>query len=261
MAIHLSMIWGEYVNSHTPKTAALDLGNTHAKLLLSDGTFVTFSYTTDWLNEVESHIHFSRAEKLIVGASNSTAKKEMKNSPLARTLETSFADEILAPQNSLCNFSSIQGIGIDRVLGLIGAGTFGENDLIVVDVGTAITVSAMTKDKICLGGMIFPGIEVQLESLHRATSSLPHVRYEFNKNLIGEDTTHSIRSGVFCSVMGGIEYSRNFIAQSRFNHDAPTFYTGGGVQMLRDKLENSDPNANFQPHLVCRGLLEVAKNY
>lgn len=47
--------------------------------------------------------------------------------------------------------------------------------LIVIDLGTATTISVIDEKKNYIGGMIFPGVKVSLESLVKQTSQLPRI--------------------------------------------------------------------------------------
>ena len=58
--------------------------------------------------------------------------------------------------------------------------------LIVIDLGTATTISVIDEKKNYIGGMIFPGVKVSLESLVKQTSQLPRISLEAPKRTIGK---------------------------------------------------------------------------
>ena len=61
---------------------------------------------------------------------------------------------------SLAYKNNKERLGVDRVLNLIAASKKTENDLIVIDAGTAITVDYLDSKKRHLGGLILPSKEL-----------------------------------------------------------------------------------------------------
>jgi len=87
-------------------------------------------------------------------------------------------------------------VGPDRIAN--GAAVF---DLyggpsIVVDFGTATTLDAVSADGEYLGGAISPGVEISLKALVGKAAALSTVELVEPRNVIGRNTTESIRSGV-----------------------------------------------------------------
>ncbi len=68
--------------------------------------------------------------------------------------------------------------------------------LIIIDMGTATTISVIDESKNYLGGMIIPGIRVSLESLTGKTSQLPKISLEKPRKLIGANTVDCMKSGI-----------------------------------------------------------------
>ena len=76
---------------------------------------------------------------------------------------------------------------------------------IVIDLGTATTVSAIDKNKRFLGGAILPGVAVSHDALIGKTSQLPKVAFEKPKKIIGSNTIDSIKSGILYGNAGAID--------------------------------------------------------
>ncbi len=74
--------------------------------------------------------------------------------------------------------------------------------LIIVDMGTATTLSVIDKNGRYCGGMIAPGVEVSLESLVKKTAQLPMVAAETPKRIIGKNTAECIKSGLMYGSAG-----------------------------------------------------------
>ncbi|MBQ3023573.1 MAG: type III pantothenate kinase [Clostridia bacterium] len=76
---------------------------------------------------------------------------------------------------------------------------------IVIDMGTATTISAIDSKKQFLGGAILPGVAVSHDALIGRTSQLPKVAFEKPKKIIGSNTIDSIKSGIMYGNAGAIE--------------------------------------------------------
>ncbi len=88
-----------------------------------------------------------------------------------------------------------QEAGADLVAAAVGALRLYEPPLIVIDLGTATTFSALDRRGAFVGGVIAPGVVTGLEALTGKTSLLPSIRLEPPKRAIGANTVESMRSG------------------------------------------------------------------
>ena len=86
-------------------------------------------------------------------------------------------------------------LGSDLVAVAVGALTRFAPPLLLVDFGTAITLSAISAEKEFLGCAILPGLSVSSASLSEATALLPDVRLKAPLHAIGKTTTESLQSG------------------------------------------------------------------
>lgn len=87
-------------------------------------------------------------------------------------------------------------LGSDRVADAVAAINFYQPPLILIDMGTATTISVIDRDKNFLGGMIIPGLRVSLESLESRTSQLPRISLTPPPHIIGSNTIDCMRSGI-----------------------------------------------------------------
>lgn len=76
---------------------------------------------------------------------------------------------------------------------------------IVIDMGTATTISVIDGKKQFLGGAILPGVAVSHDALIGRTAQLPKVAFEEPKKIIGSNTIDSIKSGIMYGNAGAIE--------------------------------------------------------
>lgn len=96
-------------------------------------------------------------------------------------------------------------LGSDRVADAVAATNLYPCPLIIVDMGTATTVSVVDKDKNFIGGMIMPGLMVSMEALATKTSQLPHIGLDAPKKAIGRNTVDCIKSGLIYGNAAAIE--------------------------------------------------------
>lgn len=87
-------------------------------------------------------------------------------------------------------------LGADLVAGAIGAIEKYPLPCIIIDLGTATTISAINKKGEFLGGAIAAGIHLTLEALTKNTAQLPLVGIEAPKSAIGRNTVDSMKSGL-----------------------------------------------------------------
>ena len=77
--------------------------------------------------------------------------------------------------------------------------------LIIIDMGTATTVSVIGANKDYLGGMIMPGVAVSHDSLVSRTSQLRKVAMEPPRKLIGTETVECLKSGMIYGNAGALD--------------------------------------------------------
>ena len=83
------------------------------------------------------------------------------------------------------------GVIVNAVAGLKEYGA----PLIIIDMGTATTISVIDDKKVFTGGIILPGAIVSLEALVGSTSQLQRISLEAPKSVIGKNTIDSMKSG------------------------------------------------------------------
>ena len=76
---------------------------------------------------------------------------------------------------------------------------------IVIDMGTATTVSVVNDKKQYIGGMILPGVGVSLDALTSRASQLSGISIDAPKHIIGKNTIECMKSGVLYSNAAALE--------------------------------------------------------
>ncbi len=98
-------------------------------------------------------------------------------------------------------------VGADLIVNAVaGIRCYGA-PLIIIDMGTATTVSLVDEKSNYAGGMILPGVRVSLDSLVSRTSQLPRIGLDAPRKLIGKNTVECMKSGIImgqASAMDGL---------------------------------------------------------
>lgn len=132
-------------------------------------------------------------------------------------------------------------LGIDRALALWGAGETWRWPMLVIDAGTALTLTGADANRCLVGGAILPGLGLQLQSLAHGTAGLPEVKLSENLPLRWAlNTPDAIASGVIYTILAGI---RDFI--EAWWHQFPAScitLTGGDRTLLLTYLQSHFPD-------------------
>jgi type III pantothenate kinase len=116
-------------------------------------------------------------------------------------------------------------LGADRWASLIGARQLVSGACLVVNVGTAMTVDALTAQGEFLGGIIVPGFDLMHEALAANTACLSAERGKFAPFPLA--TADAITSGAIQALCGAVERMR--LAMLEAGQGEPTLVFGGGA--------------------------------
>ncbi len=87
-------------------------------------------------------------------------------------------------------------VGADRLVNAVAAYHKYRASLIVIDFGTATTFDLISGEGEYIGGAISPGIGISAEALFSRASRLPRVEFQAPPEVIGRNTSESMRSGL-----------------------------------------------------------------
>ncbi|MDI9335480.1 MAG: type III pantothenate kinase [Gammaproteobacteria bacterium] len=150
-------------------------------------------------------------------------------------------------------------LGADRWLAIIGARSrlvrshlpF-PRPILVIMVGTAVTIEAISANGEFLGGYILPGHGLMLKALESGTAGLyvpTGVVQEFPRN-----TSDALTSGGTYAIAGAVEIMYKFL-QKNSRLDPVCYMTGGAASKV---LPYVDLEIQQTDSLIFEGLLEVA---
>lgn len=143
-------------------------------------------------------------------------------------------------------------VGADLIAGAIGgAEAFPDKNLVVVDLGTATTLVAVSRKRDFLGGVIMPGMRLAMESLKSNTAKLMEVDIEVPDTYLGQSTRECIQRGLFFGHLGAMrEIVAGYRKELFAGEDVTVIGTGGFSQLFREEKVFDI----ILPDLVLQGL-------
>ena len=146
-----------------------------------------------------------------------------------------------------------QQLGVDRWMGLIAARQRTREAALVVSVGTAMTVDALSADGVFLGGVIVPGATLMRQVLLQGTAQVDVAAGQWQA--FPRTTADAVQSGIVASLCGAIQLQHARLAE--FAGTPPhCLLTGGDAAMVGAHLAVP---AEQVPGLVLEGIDCVAK--
>jgi len=144
-------------------------------------------------------------------------------------------------------------LGPDRLAAAVGAGIIfpGEN-VMVADLGTAITIDFVTAEGEFLGGSISPGIRLRFRALHEYTGKLPLGSPGDSVEGIASTTGEAVANGVMNGIAYELEGYRNEFARKM--KSLKVILTGGDADFFVKRFKNTI-FANYD--LVIQGLNRI----
>lgn len=118
-------------------------------------------------------------------------------------------------------------LGSDRVADAVAALHEYKPPLVIIDMGTATTLSVIDAQRRHIGGMISPGIGISMNALTEKTAQLPKISLDPPKKCIGSNTIECMKSGILYGAAGAIDGLLDRITETL--GETPTFIATGGL--------------------------------
>jgi type III pantothenate kinase len=161
-----------------------------------------------------------------------------------------------APHGLMIGYRRPRELGADRLAAALGAQElFPKMNVIVVDCGTATTVTALRRDGILAGGAIFPGLSLWAKMLASRTAQLPRIALPQSVAAVGRSPREAIASGLYHGHAGAIrELIQRVQAEAFGRQKAVVIGTGGhAFRFAWEKLFTV-----LAPDLILTGLRAFA---
>ena len=147
-------------------------------------------------------------------------------------------------------------IGSDLVVAAVAALREYPAPLIIIDMGTATTMSVINANRAYIGGCICPGVRISSEALTARTAQLPGISLEAPKRAIGRNTIDSMQSGIMlgaaCMLDGMIDRMEQELGQP-----ATVLATGGIARFVIPMCRRT---IIFDRNLLLKGLTILYEN-
>lgn len=142
-------------------------------------------------------------------------------------------------------------LGSDRWAAMNAAAKkYPKHALVVVSLGTALTLDFANAQGQYLGGIIAPGILMRYRALHDYTQKLPLLNPTYSpSSFIGKTTESAIHIGVIRGLQAEIEYFVNNFTQ-KSEQEPKVLLSGGDIKLLPLSLKN----ISYEPNLVLEGI-------
>jgi type III pantothenate kinase len=217
---------------------AVDIGNSRTKLAVFQDYKLIFGQfceelTLELLNEILQR--FDIKNSIISSVIHN--KREIFSFLNKRTNFVELTNE--TPIDLTINYLTPKTLGRDRIAAAVGAlEILPKKDILVVDIGSCITMDLVTKDRIFHGGNIAPGFLMRINAMHDYTAKLPLVKPQIPENLFGKTTSDAVLCGAFWGIVSEIN-SLYF----RLKEDFPQLaiiITGGDAHYFEKQIVNCE---------------------
>lgn len=146
-------------------------------------------------------------------------------------------------------------LGADLVAGAVGALDKYPVPCVIIDMGTATTLSVIDENGAFRGGAIAAGIRSTLDALSSNTAQLPFINLQAPDSVIGSNTVASMQSGLILGAAAMLDGMIDRIADE-IGEPASVVATGGLAEMV---IKNCRREIAIDNNLLLDGLYKIYK--
>lgn len=238
---------------HRIMNLVFDIGNTHTKTGLFDRGKLLESRRLETITRDALKLILEKHSPEAVLVSSVGKNEKSLFDSIGKDLKTLLFLDHTLPMPLKISYTTPETLGHDRIAAAAGARKLlPGSPLLIMDLGTAITIDLVTANGEFRGGNISPGMLTRFKSLHDHTARLPLVRKNASFPDFGTDTQSAISAGV----QQGIVFELNgYIQLYESRYPGCKFViTGGDADFFVHKLKK--PIFAF-PDLVLTGLNHI----
>ena len=144
-------------------------------------------------------------------------------------------------------------LGADLVVGAVGAMAEYTLPCVIIDMGTASTVSVIDANGCFLGGVIAAGVRLTLKALCENTAQLPAIDIEAPRSVIGSNTVDSMKSGLVFGTAAMLDGLLDRI-EEELGEEATVVATGG---LSKEIIAHCHRHIIYNENLLLDGLREI----
>ena len=144
-------------------------------------------------------------------------------------------------------------LGADLVAGSVAALSEYTLPCIIIDMGTASTISVIDKNGALIGGAIAAGVHLTLKALWENTSQLPAIHIEAPHSVIGANTIECMQSGLVFGTAAMLDGMIERI-EAELGSTATIVATGG---LSKEIISHCKRSILYNENLLLDGLREI----
>lgn len=144
-------------------------------------------------------------------------------------------------------------LGADLVAGAVGALEAYNMPCVVIDMGTASTISILDRNGTFIGGSIAAGVRLTLKALTENTAQLPSIPIEAPSSVIGTNTVECMQSGLVYGTAAMLDGLLQRIEDEL--GEQPTVVATGGLS--KQIIEHCKANIIYDENLLLEGLRAI----
>ncbi len=231
----------------------IDIGNSQAKLAVFDGSEILHSISLPVIEPATLRELLNRFP--INNAILSTVRKDDQEliSLLAEGLVFFLQLDAHTPLPFENLYKTRETLGMDRLAAAAAAGdVYPGKNVLIIDLGSAITIDMINDRNQYLGGNISPGMKMRFSALNHFTANLPLIEPGETDDFPGQTSTDAIRAGVISGIFFELQEYLNLLSM-RYN-DLKVVMTGGDADFFVRKLKN---HIFVDSNLILKGLNRI----
>lgn len=141
-------------------------------------------------------------------------------------------------------------LGTDLLANAVAGYNLAQADCVIVDFGTALSMTVVSQKREIAGVAIAPGLESALKALSSNTAQLPFVPLAAPPSVLGKNTIQAIQSGVLFGYIGLVEGLVSRI-EAELNTSVKVLATGGLAETIAPMARYE---LTIEPWLTLDGL-------
>lgn len=161
-----------------------------------------------------------------------------------------------SPIDFSINLPTPQTLGSDLIAAAEGAIQKHQAPLIIVDAGTATTITVLNRQNQFIGGAICPGLGISSQALFTQASALSPIQLKLPETSIGNKTNDAILSGICLGHASMIEKMIERF-ETELKDQCTVLVTGGAMETLLSALPK---RYVYEPTLTLDGLISIYQN-
>lgn len=191
----------------------------------------------------------SESPQIIIASSNESANTAISAALADQTSRQIWQVGIDVPSAIGQHLDPETITGVDRLLNAAAAWDKFNQACIIIDAGTCVTIDFVDGNGTFHGGAIAPGARMQLEAMHKGTTSLPEVEFAAPlREAFGKNTAQAMLQGIFHGIQGMVRQLSEQYAM-RYGAYPRIIATGGDAETLfkdDELIEEIIPNLQMQ---------------